>query len=276
MYPAIFSRTYPAKSAVEVFHAIKRDGYGGVQMNLSSLGLESLPLELPGGVAEKAGELARSSGMKIAALSGTYNMAHPDPAYRHEMRPRFVSVLQAAQRMGVSIVTLCTGSRNINNMWEAHPDNPTSAAYSDLRDELDWALAEAEKHGLALAIEPEPGNVIRDAQVARRLLDEVRSPRLKIILDAANLLSPSQLAQQKEIMAEATDLLGADTVLAHAKDFNVEGKVVAPMTGVVDLPTFAQLLRRAGYNGALIGHGFEAAHAKMSATALAHLCHGTW
>jgi len=274
MYPAIFSRTYPVKSAAEVFHAIKRDGYGGVQMNLSSLGLESLPTNLPGGVAEQAGVYARASGVKIAALSGTYNMAHPDPAYRLEMRPRFSNVLLAAERMEAPVVSLCTGTRNVHNMWEAHPDNATTAAYSDLRRELDWALAAAEKHGLALAIEPEPGNVIRDAQVARRLLDEVRSPRLKIILDAANLLSPSQLAQQKEIMAEATDLLGADTVLAHAKDFDAGGKVVSPTTGVVDLQWFVKMLSRVGYDGALIGHGFEEAATASSAAALARLCQG--
>ncbi len=272
MHPAIFSRTYAAKSAAEVFRAIKRDGYHGAQMNLSSLGLESLPLELPESVAEQADALARESGIKIAALSGTYNMAHPDPNYRREMRRRFINVLQAAQRMDAPIVTLCTGSRNVNNMWEAHPKNATSAAYEDLRHELDFALREAEKQNLILAIEPEPGNVICDAPIARKLLNEIASPRLKIILDAANLLSLKTLSKQRDIMAEAIDLLGPDIVLAHAKDFDATGKVVAPTTGVVDLRWFTHLLGRTGYDGALIGHGFEAAQSASSVKALQRLC----
>jgi len=272
MHPAIFSRTYAAKSAAEVFRAIKRDGYHGAQMNLSSLGLESLPLELPESVAEQAGALARESGIRIAALSGTYNMAHPDPNYRREMCRRFINVLQAAQRMDAPIVTLCTGSRNLHNMWESHPENTTPSAWGDLRHELDFALREAEKQNLILAIEPEPGNVICDAPIARKLLNEIASPRLKIILDAANLLSLKTLSKQRDIMAEAIDLLGPDIVLAHAKDFDATGKVVAPTTGVVDLRWFTHLLGRTGYDGALIGHGFEAAQSASSVKALQRLC----
>jgi sugar phosphate isomerase/epimerase len=272
MYPAIFSRTYAAKSAADVFAVIIQDGYRGAQMNLSSLGLESLPANLPAGIVENAGELARKSGLRLAALSGTYNMVHPDAAYRAEMRTKFDNVLIAAKAMGAPIVTLCTGSRNTHNMWEAHPDNSTAAVWKDLREELDHALALAEAHDLTLAIEPEPGNVIRDATVARKLLDEFSSPHLKIILDAANLIPIKELSHQHDVMREAADLLGADTVLAHAKDFDVAGKVVAPGTGVVDLKFFAQQLKRAGYDSALIGHGFEAADASRSAVALTHLC----
>ena len=78
MYAAIFSRTYPMKSVAEVFAAAATDGYEGVQANLSSAGLASLPDTVPPGVAAQFCQEARAQGIRIAALSGTYNMAHPD------------------------------------------------------------------------------------------------------------------------------------------------------------------------------------------------------
>jgi sugar phosphate isomerase/epimerase len=265
MYAAVFSRTYPAANAAAVLAAAAADGYAGVQFNLSCAGLASLPDTLPDGLAEQVGALAKASGQTIAALSGTYNMAHPDPALRTAPRKGFANVIEAAHRMGTPIVTLCTGSRDPADMWQRHPDNATPAAWRDLRAELDYALALAERADISLAIEPEPGNVVRDATVARRLLDEIGSPRLGIILDAANLLSAESLPRQHAIIEHAVGLLGGALLLAHAKDIDAAGQ------GAVDLPAFVAGLRSAGFDGALIGHGFGADKARQVARLLTRL-----
>ncbi len=257
MYTAIFSRTYPMKDAAEVFSAVDADGYQGVQANLSSTGLASLPESIPAGLAAKFGEEARRRGIRIAALSGTYNMAHPDLKIREASRIGFRNVIQAATEMQTSIVSLCTGSRNEQDMWKFHPDNHSAAAWADLRSELEFALSLAHASGIRLAIEPEPANVIHDARAARRLLNEVASPNLGIVLDAANLLSPETLGRQHEVISEATRLLGSSVLLAHAKDIDAAGHVVAPGEGAVDLLSFTKALRAVGYDDALIAHGFS-------------------
>lgn len=274
MYPAIFSRTYPVRNPEEVLKAIRADGFTGAQMNLSSFGMDSLP-EVLDDDALAAGRAAEERlGVTLAALSGTYNMAHPDPEARLAMRPRFARVLEAARAIGAPVVTLCTGSRDAANMWAEHPENASPEAWADLRDELAWALAEAASLDLVLAVEPEPGNVVRDARVARKLLDEVGAPNLKIILDATNLIGTAGLAQQATIVAEAVDLLGPDVVLAHAKDIDASGKVVAPGQGAIDLPAFVAALAHAGFDGALIAHGFEAADTALAGRAMVSLCAG--
>lgn len=272
MYPAIFSRTYPDRDPEAVLEAIRADGFTGAQMNLSSFGMESLPEALDGGALAAGRAAAGRLGVTMAALSGTYNMAHPDRAARLAMRPRFRNVLDAARTIGAPVVTLCTGSRDSANMWAEHPANGSPEAWADLREELDWALAEAGSRGLLLAVEPEPGNVVRDARAARKLLDEVGARSLKIILDAANLIGTAGLARQPEIVAEAVDLLGPDVVLAHAKDIDAGGKVVAPGDGAIDLPAFVAVLAAAGFDGALIAHGFEAADTARAGRATAALC----
>ncbi|MFO1138263.1 MAG: sugar phosphate isomerase/epimerase [Paracoccus sp. (in: a-proteobacteria)] len=274
MYPAIFARTYPLTTAPAVLDAVARDGYAGVQFNLSCIGLDPVPQTLPEGAAETVATEAAARDLRIAALSGTYNMAHPDATVRLAFRPRFANVVAAARAMGAPMVTLCTGSRNPTDMWAAHPDNASDAAMRDFRAELDFALQLASDAGIKLAIEPEPGNVIADARIARRLLDQVGAAHLGIILDAANLLSPATLPRQHEIMAKAVDLLGDDLLLAHAKDIATDGRVVAPGRGAVDLPAFVALLRSAGFDGALVAHGFDAADTAPAARALQDLIAG--
>jgi sugar phosphate isomerase/epimerase len=271
MLAGVFARTYASKDAAEVFARIRADGFGAVQFNLSCAGLDPLPAELPKGLGASVRDAARAQGLTIAALSGTWNMAHPDPATRDGNQARFLNVLAVAREMEVSLVTLCTGSRDVADMWRAHPDNASKAAWADLRGEMDRALAAAETAGINLAIEPEPGNVVANAALAARLLDEVGSPRLGIILDAANLLPPEALPQQAEVVAEAVDRLGGRLALVHAKDVDATGKVVPAGQGEVDLPAFVGLIRATGYDGALIGHGFGEADAPAVARVLADL-----
>ena len=274
MYPAIFGKTYSRARAIEVLDAAARDGFAGVQFNLASAHIASLPDHLPTGLAEEIGEYARSKEIRIAALSGTYNMAHPDPAVRTASRAGFRNVVEAARRMTAPVVTLCTGSRD-PDMWKYHPENSSESAWRDFREELDYALAAAETADVKLGVEPEPGNVVRDPKTARRLLDEVRSPRLGIVLDAANLLSPKTLSLQDSLISAATELLGNDILLAHAKDINAAGQVVAAGEGAVHLREFVAALRAAGFDGALVGHGFDPEKAKGVAKVLVELLEAT-
>jgi sugar phosphate isomerase/epimerase len=271
MTPAIFSRTYPMATAEATFAAVKADGFGAVQFNLSNLGLQPLPETAPTGL-ETVRNQAAAAGVVISALSGTWNMAHPDAAYRAQMRERFELVLQAAQTLGAPIVTLCTGSRDAGNMWAHHPQNSSPAAWADMADELSHALDRAAHYGLRLGIEPEPANVICDAPATRRILDQLQAPHLGIVLDAANLIAPEQVVHQQAILEQALDLLGADLLLAHAKDHDAAGRVVAPGDGIINLPAFVAGLRNAGYTGPLIGHGFDPAQAPRAARVLQELC----
>jgi sugar phosphate isomerase/epimerase len=271
MYPAVFGKTYPGTEASDVLDAAAADGFCGVQFNLASGGLASLPDELPDGLAEAVARHARQKRLQIAALSGTYNMAHPDKSIRDGSRRGFANVVEAARRMGSPVVTLCSGSRNASDMWKYHPDNRSAAAWNDLRTELDLALELAEGSGIQLGIEPEPANVICDAHAAARLLEEVASPRLGIVLDAANLLTARSLAQQDDVMKEAVSLLGESLVLAHAKDIASDGSVVPAGAGAVHLGVFVKLLHSSGFDGALIGHGFGPEKGRAVATTLAGL-----
>ena len=58
----------------------------------------------------------------ISALGGTYNMIDPDVEKRHAGLRMLRSVAEQCAAMGTSVITLCTGSRDRDSMWRAHPD----------------------------------------------------------------------------------------------------------------------------------------------------------
>lgn len=252
----IFSRTYQLAGMDKICAQISHDGFQTIQFNFSSAGLPSLPKDWPEEVVKGVVASAKQYGLTICALSGTYNMAHPDVARRRADRIGFTNVVRAAQLMRAPLVTLCTGTRNTTDMWKAHPENGSPETWATMRGELDFALDLAERYGVALGVEPESGNVIANARVARRLLDEVRSPHLKIVMDAANLLPPESQSRQREVVAEAVSLLGENLALVHTKDVNPAGEAVAAGRGVVDFNNFLKAIVSTGYRGPLVSHNF--------------------
>ena len=90
-------------------------------------------------------------------------MAHPDAGVRERGGRRLAVLIGAARALGTSVVTLCTGTRDPEDMWRAHPDNAGREAWSDMLASIAHAVAVAEAHDVTLAIEPEHGNVVSSA-----------------------------------------------------------------------------------------------------------------
>lgn len=257
MEVGIFAKTCVRPSLAATLDAVTAHGLRCVQFNLSCAGLPTLPAELDPAVAAGIGAALRDRGIAMAAVSGTFNMIHPDLAVRRDGLRRLAVLAQACPYLGTNLITLCTGTRDPDNMWRRHPDNDGPDAWRDLLSSLEMALRTTEASGVLLAVEPEVSNVVDSARKARRLLDELADPRLKVIMDGANLFHAGELAVMHDILDEAFDLLGPDLVLAHAKDLRTDGAAgdCAAGTGVLDYPHYLSGLRRAGYAGPWILHG---------------------
>ncbi|RUT31359.1 sugar phosphate isomerase/epimerase [Arsenicitalea aurantiaca] len=257
----IFAKTFAGTDPETVLGGARAAGYRTVQYNLACSGLPSMPDFLPEGAAEAVGQAAAETGVSIAALSGTYNMVHPDPALRAEGLARLEIVAAAARGMGTGLVTLCTGTRDTDDQWRHHPDNDTPAAWADLLAEMEKAVLIAERHDLLLGIEPEGANVVDGAKKARRLIAEIGSDRLAIVIDAANLVEAGDPALWRQTIAEAVDLLADRIVMAHAKDRRADGSFAAPGAGAIDFVHYLGALQKAGFSGPLVTHGLMAAEA---------------
>lgn len=268
MQLGIFAKTFAAQGAAAVLNAVRDTGYQTAQFNMACVGLPSMPDEISGSVISEIVAATTSTGVSIAAISGTYNMAHPDPSVRADGLRRLCVIIENAKAMGSNLVTLCTGTRDANDQWQFHKDNATPESWRDMSAEIAKALKLAEAHDVDLGIEPELANIISSATLAKQLIVEMKSPRLKIVLDPANLFEIETKKNCREIIASAVDILSGYIAMAHAKDRNPLGKFVAAGTGVVDFENFIRCLKQAGFDGPLVTHGLSEAEAPSVAAFL--------
>ena len=213
---------------------------------------------------------ADQAGVALAAISGTFNAAHPDPAHRQTYLDRFRHLCAAAQDLQIGIITLSSGSRDPDDMWRWHPDNATAQAWADSRTTLQALATLAEDHGLTLAVEPEHSNVVATADQAIAMLDQVGSPALKIVYDAANLLDPDGYDPAAAAAAITRDIaaLGPHIALAHAKELIADRAPAAPGAGLLPWPLIMQTLHQAGFDGTLVIHGLPETSVPLAVTTL--------
>ncbi|RUX31049.1 sugar phosphate isomerase/epimerase [Mesorhizobium sp. M7A.F.Ca.US.011.01.1.1] len=267
----IFAKTFAGTDPAAVLAAVKQSGYETTQLNLACAGLPSMPDAVPADAIASIRTAAQSSGVSLAALSGTYNMAHPDKAVRDDGLRRLAVVIEAAAALGIPLVTLCTGSRNAADQWAYHPDNADPAAWSDMTAEMAKALALAEGAGVDLGIEPEQANIVTSARDATRLIAEMGSKHLKIVLDPANLFEHATPGEARAIVAAAIDEAAGHIAMAHAKDRYSDGRFATSGQGIVDFPDFGARLKAVGFEGSLVTHGLSADEAPDVAAFLRRL-----
>lgn len=255
----IFSRTYELTDPDETFRRMSGHGIFRTQLNLRNAGLPEYPEDIDPEKLEALKTASVKYGIRIDALSGTFNMIDPDRDARERGCRQFAVQCRIARELGIPVVTLCTGSKNPQSKWKWHDDNMSDAAWADLMRTTERILRPAEDNDVVLGVETEASNIINTARRARRYLDETGSGRLKIIMDGANLFRRDLVGEMRGVLDEAFDLLGPDIVLAHAKDLAVgEGiEFVAVGEGMLDFEYYIGLLRRSGYTGAIMMHGLS-------------------
>ena len=264
MQLGIFAKTFVRPTVEQTLDAVVAHKLDCIQFNFACAGSESMPQQIDPILAKRIGGAARERRIRIAAVSGTFNMIHPDAKQRADGFRRLEVIAAGCHILGTNLITLCTGTRDPEDMWRAHPDNDSADAWRALISGIDKALEMAEKYDLSLGIEPELANVINSAPKARRLLDEIKSPRLKIIMDGANLLHADQLPQLHAIWKQAFDLLGENIAIAHAKDLAADGRFAAAGKGALDYALYIRLLRSVNFGGPLILHGLSEAEVDAS------------
>lgn len=230
----VFARVFPVAPAAELAPTIAAFGFETLQLNLSAIGRPTLDTALDQSAAVAIRAAFNAHRLNVWGLSGTFNATHPDPVVRSAGIEGCLAVIRAAPAMGAAAVTLCTGTRDPLDMWRHHPDNVRPDAWFDLRATLDLLVPAASEAGVLLGIEPEVGNVVRDAPTARRLLDQLGADarHLTIVLDPANLLTPATLPTQTGVLREAFDLLGDRIGCVHAKDVAADGAVACGLGGL--------------------------------------------
>ena len=253
----LLATTFTTGTLQARLEAAKAHDLACVQMSMACAGLPEMPDEIPAELPDRMRREALARGIAIASLTGTFNMCHPDAEHRRTGLRRLRILAEVCPRIGTSFIHVCTGTRNPSSMWRHHPDNSSPAAWRDMAACVREATDIARQANVVLAFEPEMSNVVDSAQKARRLLDEIGSPHLKVTMDPANLFHKGELPRMKEILDEAFALVGKDIVLCHAKDLDHDGEAGHKPAGhgVLDYDRYMSLLRKYQFKGPILLHG---------------------
>ncbi len=257
MQLGIFAKTFSRPTLEENLDAVSDYGFPCVQYNLVCAGLPTLPESIDSAICDRIRRAFAARRLSMAAVSGTFNVIDPNLERRQLGLRRLRILAEACGGLGTSLITLCTGTRDPDNMWRRHPDNGLAETWSELVRSMRDVAAIGDQTGVTMAFEPEVNNVVDTARKARQLLDEIASPCLKVIMDGANLFHAGDLPRMRDILDEAFELLGRDIALAHAKDLNRDGDAgdVPAGTGLLDYDFYLSRLRATGFRGPLVTHG---------------------
>ncbi len=242
----ITSYVYGKLPVEEAARRMKEEGFTGVLTNFAFADGTFNPLKPDWAVADKITAAFQRHGIRVASLYGYYNVVDPNLDRRKQGEARIQFLIANWKRLGgCPIISTETGTLNSKSEWLDAPENLTEAAYVQCRDSLARLAHAAEKTGAVIAVEAYWRNVIGTIERVARLLREVNSPSLKVVMDPSNYFSNEDLPRMKPMLEEMFRQFGDKVVVAHAKDVKQVGdgqEHPAAGKGVLDYPLYLRLL----------------------------------
>ena len=199
---------------------------------LDDFSMEEAPQKLTGDYALRVRQDFDESGLECAVLGCYLNLADPDPERRAKTQEIYKAHLRFAAAIGARVVGTETYANPESRFAEPAPQS--EEAFRLLTDSLVPVVRCAEETGAVLAVEPVWYHIISTPERAARMLEELPSDNLQIILDAVNLISPEEAGQAEETIRRAISLLGDRVRILHMKDYVItpEGKMDACACGL--------------------------------------------
>lgn len=169
-------------------------------------------------VAETAAA-AEKTGVSIA-VHGTYvELGLVEEDRRKKQVADFISQIPYTKALSAR----CQGSETTNMVKQPAGTRREDAQRALLRS-LEEIMPHAEAAGITVAVEPVFYHAMNTPEAAKMVLDSIRSPNLKIIFDAANLISYEDRDQQERMWDRAMTLWGDKIVCVHIKGVNFDAK----------------------------------------------------
>ncbi|MCQ2457928.1 MAG: sugar phosphate isomerase/epimerase [Clostridia bacterium] len=197
---------------------------------IDGFSMRDAPALLTGELAERTRQDLADTGISCAVLGCYLNLADPDAERRAGTQEIYKAHLRFAGMAGAAVVGTETYANPESVFTEPAP--VSEEAYRLFVDSLRPVVRYAEKTGTYLAVEPVWYHIISTPERAERMLDDIRSDHLRIILDTVNLISPELIGKEEEVVDDAIRRFGDRISMLHMKDYTVrDGKAVSLACG---------------------------------------------
>ena len=167
-------------------------------------------------VSDKIKEKLDSHNLEVSVLG-----CYIDPVCRDEkvlstQLTRFKNFIHYAKDFNAGVIGTETGGAP--TLEESHSEEN----YLMLVENLKPLVKEAEQAGVTIGIEPVYFTAICNPQRMKRLLDDLNSDNVAVILDVSNLTHLPTRNMQCDFINDAFDLFGEKIKAIHLKDFTFE------------------------------------------------------
>lgn len=146
-------------------------------------------------------------------------LAHPDDRVRSDALAQCKKEIRYAGILGALCCGFAPGNCNPpdSKLW-LHRDNRSEETWQRFVQSVRELDKEAASCGVNLAAHPMITGPLHSVERMRRLVDEVGSPRVKILLDPVNLATIDAYFDMAGFLNGMFDALGDDIAAMHAKD----------------------------------------------------------
>lgn len=225
---------------------IREQGFRCVHLALSKT-IDPKLMEPAAATPGLAAQVRHDLGDIDLAVLGCYlNLTHPDEAAYRDILKRYRAHIQLARWMNAGCVGTETGNPNAGYTYDPARSHTPEALEMFIRRAAPVVEC-AEHFGVTLAIEPVYTHIVHDGKAARKVLDDISSDNLKIILDPVNLLHNDNVDRRDDVIREAIDLLGDDVVIIHMKDYQRTENGLQSMACGLGEMDYTDILRFAKY-----------------------------
>jgi len=194
------------------------------------------------GLANEIKKQLVKNQIRVAVLGCYINPVASDESVRRAQLELFKEHIKFAKYIGADMIGTETGS------FGTIEENRSEKVYQILLEGLRELVDYAEKLGVMIGIEPHAMYPIYDSRTAKRMLDDLNSPNVSIILDPVNILDQNNYKNQNEVMKEAFELLGDKIAVIHLKDlvFDENGNKIEKFAceGILETKTLLMLLKQ--------------------------------
>ncbi len=202
-------------SAENLAQRVKTAGFDSVQLALPKAieGIERV-LDVTDSQLEGIREAFDKHKLEIHVYGCYVEPSLLDKEKRLEEVKKFCMGLTHAKKLGVPIVGTETTNFPIGGEGREQ-------VYALLKDSVLHMVECAERENVTIGIEPVADHTLNSPELAKRLIDEVGSTKLKIIFDPVNMLYHKE-QNQNETYEQYLKILGSYIVAMHIKDIVFE------------------------------------------------------
>ena len=202
----------------------KAQGFSCAHLALSKtiegFSMQDAPKLLTKELAAEVKSAFEAHQMACAVLGCYLNLANPDGEAREKTQEIYKAHLRFGKMIGAEVVGSETYALKDTHFSDGPAPQSEEAFQLFMKGFLPIARY-AEETDETMAIEPVCTHIISTPERAERMLDIVKTDKVKIILDAVNLVSNSTAHQAELIIREAISRLGDQVRVLHMKDFAV-------------------------------------------------------